>query len=104
MDDWCWRSALEIAEAVGQRQISAIEVTRAHLERVAREEPRLHCFLRVDGEGALAQARAVEDSLASGRESLPLAGVPVALKDLFVTRGLETTAASAILAGWVPPY
>src|SRR5207247_926638 len=60
----------------------------------------LGCYLKVDEAGALAQAEAVD----AGRVGGPLAGVPVALKDMFVTRGLPTTCGSKILDGWVPPY
>jgi aspartyl-tRNA(Asn)/glutamyl-tRNA(Gln) amidotransferase subunit A len=101
---WPFRSAVEIARAVHAREVSAVEVTRAHLERIARLDGRLGAFLRVDEPGALAQAAAVDGALAAGRDPGPLAGVPVGLKDLFVTRGLETTAGSKILAGWIPPY
>src|SRR5262245_55282241 len=104
---WCWRSAGEIADAVRARAVSAVEIARLHLDRVAahdRGEARLGAFLAVDEEGALAQARTVDAAVAAGRDPGPLAGVPVGLKDLFVTRGLATTAGSRILAGWVPPY
>ncbi len=96
-------SATEIAHAVGGRALSAVEVAQAHLARIAREDGALGCWLRVDEAGALAQAEAVDRAVARG-DHLPLAGVPVGLKDLFVTEGLETTAGSRILAGWIPPY
>src|SRR5207245_3082149 len=64
----------------------------------------LGSYYRVDAAGARAQAQAVDEKLARGEDPGLLAGVPVALKDLFVTEGLETTAGSKILEGWVPPY
>jgi aspartyl-tRNA(Asn)/glutamyl-tRNA(Gln) amidotransferase subunit A len=94
------RGVAEIADAVRRREISAVELTRSHLAR----EDRWGCFLRKDAEGALARARAVDEKVARGEDPGPLAGVPVAVKDLFVTRGMETTAGSKILEGWVPPY
>jgi aspartyl-tRNA(Asn)/glutamyl-tRNA(Gln) amidotransferase subunit A len=97
-------SVEEIAKAVQSRRVSAVEVTDWYLERVARLDRGLGCFYRVDAEGARAQARAVDEKLARGEAVGLLAGVPVAVKDLFVTQGVETTAGSKILEGWVPPY
>jgi aspartyl-tRNA(Asn)/glutamyl-tRNA(Gln) amidotransferase subunit A len=90
----------EIAAGVRAKKISAVEVTGRQLRAI--EQDQLGCFYRVDPT-ALQQARAVDERVARG-EHLPLAGVPVGLKDLFVTEGVETTAGSKILAGWVPPY
>jgi len=91
----------EIAAAVRARKISAAEVADAYLARI--EKDALGCFYRIDPT-AREQARAVDDKIARGEDPGPLAGVPVALKDLFVTKGVETTAGSKILEGWVPPY
>ena len=91
----------EIAAAVRAKKISAAEVTDAYLARAAADE--LGCFYRLDPT-AREQARAVDAAIARGEDPGILAGVPVALKDLFVTKGLETTAGSKILEGWVPPY
>jgi aspartyl-tRNA(Asn)/glutamyl-tRNA(Gln) amidotransferase subunit A len=94
---------VSVAQIVGDviaRKRSAVEIAREQLARI--EADRLGCFYRVDAT-ALDQARAVDERVAAGEE-LPLAGVPIALKDLFVTRGVETTAGSKILEGWVPPY
>ncbi len=98
------RGAAEWAQAIRAREVSAVEVARGFLDRIAKLDGELGCFLRVDEAGALAQARAVDEKLARGEDAGPLAGVPIALKDLLVTEGLETTAASKILSGWVPPY
>jgi aspartyl-tRNA(Asn)/glutamyl-tRNA(Gln) amidotransferase subunit A len=99
---WHWASAAEIAGEVSAGRASAVEVVQAHLDRIAALDGKLGCFLRTDP-SARAQAEAVDRRVAAG-EAPPLAGVPVGLKDLFVTRGLETTAGSKILAGWIPPY
>lgn len=101
-----------LVAAVQGRQVSAVEVTRAYLDRVAALDPQLGCFLHIadassrdPGTAALAQAAAVDARLAAGESSaMPLAGVPVGLKDVLCTAGLPTTAGSRILAGWVPPY
>ena len=94
----------ELAAAVRARKLSAAEVTAAHLDRVRAVDGKLGCFYRVDEAGARAQALAVDEKIARGEDPGLLAGVPVGLKDLLVTRGLETTAGSKILAGWIPPY
>ena len=97
-------SATDLAAALAVGEVSAVEVTRAHLDRIAAVDPEVHAFLHVDADGALAAARAVDDARAAGRPLGPLAGVPVAVKDVVTTQGLPTTAGSRILAGWVPPY
>jgi aspartyl-tRNA(Asn)/glutamyl-tRNA(Gln) amidotransferase subunit A len=98
-------SLASLAESVRNKQRSAVEGTREALLRVAAHEPQLGCFLHVDSDGALAQAAAVDAQIAGGAgQSLPLCGVPVAVKDVLCTRGLPTTCGSKILAGWVPPY
>lgn len=79
-------------------------IVEAALQRVARTNPALGHWLRVDAEGALAAARDVDRRRAAGEPVGPLGGLPVGIKDQLVTRGLETTAASRILEGFVPPY
>ena len=94
----------ELARRVRAREVSAREVAREHLERIAAVDGGIGAYLHVDGDGALAQADAVDAAIARGADPGPLAGVPFALKDTLVTAGVPTTAASKILAGWVPPY
>ncbi len=89
--------------ALDAREISATELTRQHLDRIAAVEPRLHALLAVTEERALADAKAADARLARG-ESTPLLGIPIVLKDIFVTRGIPTTCGSRILEGFVPPY
>jgi aspartyl-tRNA(Asn)/glutamyl-tRNA(Gln) amidotransferase subunit A len=97
-------TAAETARVIAAGEASAVEVTQAHLDRIAAVDGRVHAFLHVDAEGALAQARAVDDRRLAGAELGPLAGVPLAQKDVIVTRGVPTTCGSRILEGWVPPY
>jgi aspartyl-tRNA(Asn)/glutamyl-tRNA(Gln) amidotransferase subunit A len=97
-------TAAEIAARIGAGEVSAEEIARAHLDRIDAVDERLHSFLHVDAAGALAAARAVDAARRAGDPLGPLAGVPVAVKDIFTTRGLPTTAGSRILDGWVPPY
>ena len=104
MNDTIHATAAELAARIASGEQSAEEVTRAHLDRIAAVDEQVHAFLAVDGERALSQARAVDAKRASGEPLTALAGVPVAVKDLFCYQGLPTTAASRMLANWVPPY
>ncbi len=105
MDSELIRStAADLAAAIAAGQVSAVEVTRAHLDRIAAADDHVHAFLHVAADSALAAARAVDDQRAAGQPLGPLAGVPLALKDVFTTADMPTTCGSAILAGWRPPY
>ena len=97
-------SAAELASILATGEASAVEITQAHLDRIAAVDDQVHAFLHVDAEGALRSAAEVDKLRAAGDEVHVLAGVPIAVKDVVVTRGLPTTAGSAILRGWVPPY
>ena len=98
------RTAADLADALVAREVSSVEVTQAHLDRIAAVDPLVHAFLHVSDEQALATAREVDARRAAGEELHPLAGVPVAVKDVVVTRGIPSTAGSRILEGWLPPY
>ncbi|WFE38803.1 Asp-tRNA(Asn)/Glu-tRNA(Gln) amidotransferase subunit GatA [Micromonospora sp. WMMD998] len=104
MTDLTKMTAVEIAGLVANGETSAVDVTRAHLDRIGAVDDRVRAFLHVDTEGALAAARAVDERRAAGEEMGPLAGVPVAVKDVLTTRGVPTTVGSKILEGWRPPY
>ena len=97
-------TAAELSAALAAGQVSATEVTQAHLDRIAAVEDRVHAFLHVAAESALAQAADVDARRRAGEPLGPLAGVPVAVKDLFATTGMPTTCGSRILEGWHPPY
>ncbi len=104
MSDLTRGSASQIAGLVASGEASAVEIAQAHLDRIAAVDGELHAFLHVDADGALAAAKAVDERRAAGEALSPLAGVPLAMKDVVVTHGLPTTAGSKILEGWVPPY
>ena len=89
--------------------VTSVELVQAHLDRIAAVDgpetaSGVHAFLHIDADGALATAAAVDADRAAGVDLPPLAGVPIAIKDVLVTKGLPTTAGSRILEGWVPPY
>jgi aspartyl-tRNA(Asn)/glutamyl-tRNA(Gln) amidotransferase subunit A len=98
------RSAADLADALAAGETTSVELTRAHLDRIAAVDGAIHAFLHVDAEGALAQAAASDERRRAGSPASALDGVPVAVKDVLTTEGLPTTCGSRILEGWVPPY
>jgi aspartyl-tRNA(Asn)/glutamyl-tRNA(Gln) amidotransferase subunit A len=92
----------EAAALVRDRRVSPVELTEACLARIGAVEPRLNAFVTVTGELARAEAREAEAEIGKGRYRGALHGIPVAVKDLFATKGIRTTAGSKILADWIP--
>ena len=90
--------------AVAEGRTSAVALTEEHFERIAATDGKIGSFLALSRERALAQAEQVDADARAGKPLGPLAGVPVAVKDVLATEGVETTAGSRILAGWHPPY
>ncbi len=100
-----WKLSLaEVARRVRARELSAQDATRAALERVGAVEERVHAFIHLDADAALRDARAVDGRLAKGEDVGPLAGVPIALKDVLAATGTHTTCGSKILEPFVSPY
>jgi aspartyl-tRNA(Asn)/glutamyl-tRNA(Gln) amidotransferase subunit A len=97
-------TAVETAQRIARGELSAREVTRAYLDRIARHQPALNALLHVDEADALARADAVDARRVRGERLGRLAGVPVVIKDNLCVRGVPTTCASKILAGYRPPY
>ena len=97
-------SAAQIATELKNKNITSQEATQAHLDQIEKTEPKINAFITISGEEALKEAKAIDDRRAKGEDLHPLAGVPIAVKDIVVTKGIQTTAASKILEGWIPPY
>lgn len=98
-------TAADLAQKIHARELSSEEVTQAHLDRIADIDGDIHAFLHVGADEALTAARQVDEQLDSGaRPASPLAGVPLALKDLFTTTDAPTTCGSKILEGYMSPY
>ena len=97
-------TAAEMASALAAKEISSVELTQQHLDRIASVDGKIHAFLHIDSAGALEQAGAIDKKRASGEKLSPLAGVPIAVKDILAQKGIPTTAGSKILEGWRPPY
>jgi len=104
VEDPTGADALTLAARIATGDLSAREVTEAHPARIAAVDPAVGAFLHVDADGARAQADEVDARRAAGEPLGPLAGVPLALKDVIVQRGVPTTCGSRILDGWRPPY
>lgn len=97
-------SASQMADKLAAGEVSSRELVDAHFDVIEAAEGDIHAFLTVSKEQAYGQADAADKRRAAGEDLAPLTGVPIAIKDMIVTQGIETTAASKILKGWVPPY
>lgn len=90
-------------EKLKNKEISSLELTKAYLERIKKVDPKINAFITVTENEALEQAKKADILIENG-ENLPLLGIPIALKDLFITEGIKTTAASKVLENYVPQY
>lgn len=97
-------SAAQLADKLAAGEVTSVEVTQAHLDRIDAVDGAVRAFLHVSDAAALETAADVDARRAAGETLHPLAGVPIAIKDVVVTQGMPTTAGSKILEGWVPPY
>ncbi len=98
----CFLTATELAAMIRTRQVSAVEVMQAHLAQIERVNPKVNAIVTLDAEGALARAKAMDEEQARGEELGPLHGLPMAHKDLFLTKGMRTTMGSPIFKDHVP--
>mgnify|MGYP006283589081 CR=1 FL=1 len=104
MSDLIKKSAAELSALLASNEVSSVEITQAHLERIAQVDGQVHAFLNVNNDGALAVAKDIDAKRAAGEKLSPLAGVPLGLKDIVCTTDQPTTVGSKILEGWIPPY
>ena len=102
-DELTTRTAAELGDLLARGEVSSVEITRAHLDRIAAVDSDVHAFLHIN-EGALDSAAQTDAQRRDGAPLGPLAGIPIAIKDVLCTIGMPTTAGSRILEGWVPPY
>ncbi|MGO4691896.1 Asp-tRNA(Asn)/Glu-tRNA(Gln) amidotransferase subunit GatA [Glaciibacter sp. 2TAF33] len=104
MTDLITLPAATLAGLLADRTVSSVEVTRAHLDHIHAVDTDLHAFLHVAKDAALATAARVDARRAAGEALGPLAGVPIAIKDVLATKDMPSTSGSKILEGWIPPY
>jgi amidase len=103
-DELHFLSLMELAKRIRSRELSPVEITQAQLARIESLDSKLNAYVCVMREQALAQARKAETEIAAGHYKGPLHGVPVAVKDLFFTRGVATKGGGSVLANFVPTY
>ena len=94
----------QIRQTLINKERSATEVAQEYLDRIDRLEPKLHSFVTVTPEVAIAQAKVIDAAIAAGEELPPLAGIPLGMKDNMCVKGMPTTCGSNMLRNFVPPY
>ncbi|MDE7009052.1 MAG: Asp-tRNA(Asn)/Glu-tRNA(Gln) amidotransferase subunit GatA, partial [Lachnospiraceae bacterium] len=97
-------TAVSLGVAIKNKEVTVREAVKAALDRIGEKEKEYHCFVTVDGEGALEKADKVQKKIGEGHLTGPLAGVPVAVKDNMCTEGLLTTCSSKILGNFIPAF
>ncbi len=102
--DLCLLSASELSRLIKDREVSCVEVTRAHLDRCETLEPVLNSFITFMPETALEAARRADDEMEAGQYRGPLHGIPIGLKDLFYVKGVKNTSGVRIYDGFTPDY
>ncbi|HNT44173.1 MAG TPA: amidase, partial [Syntrophorhabdaceae bacterium] len=93
----------QLREMLKKKEISSVELTRYYLDRIGKYNGEILAYLRTTDDYAMKMAREADEKIARG-EDAPLLGVPLGMKDILCTKGIETTCASSILKGFVPPY
>src|SRR5437588_2099924 len=102
INDFCYLTITEAAAGLRRKEFSPLDLTRACLERIEAVDGKLHSFITVTADVALKQAKQAEQEFLSDKDRGPLHGIPIALKDLYATKGIRTTAHSKVLMDWVP--
>lgn len=104
MSDLIHKTAAELAEMLAAGTTTSVEITQAHLDRIAAVDGDLNAFLHVNAAVSLEAAKASDARRAAGASLSPLDGVPIAIKDVLVTTDMPSTSGSKILEGWMSPY
>jgi aspartyl-tRNA(Asn)/glutamyl-tRNA(Gln) amidotransferase subunit A len=94
----------DASEKLRRREISSVELTGAVFQRIDTTDDKIHAYITLARESAIEQAKQADARLRSEPQASPLLGIPIAVKDNFLTRGLRTTCASKILGDFMPPY
>src|SRR3989344_3007239 len=102
--EYAYLSLTELREKLDEKKVSSVELTKYFLARIKKHNPELNAFLTVTEEEALKQAKEADEFIASPGENPFLCGIPYAAKDMFLTKGIRTTAGSKILDNYIPPY
>ncbi|MDR2748674.1 MAG: Asp-tRNA(Asn)/Glu-tRNA(Gln) amidotransferase subunit GatA [Bifidobacteriaceae bacterium] len=97
-------NAKQLSEKLNAKELSSVEITKAFLQRLESEDSKVGSYLQINSDGALEEAKLVDNTRVKGEKLPQMAGVPISIKDLICTKGIATTAASKILEDWVPPY
>ncbi len=100
----CHLTAHEIHDLLVKREVSAVEVAESVFQQIDKVEKTIHSYITLTREDALAKAAEVDDKIKAGEEISPLAGIPIAIKDIMCTKGVLTTCGSRILSNFIPPY
>ena len=94
----------ELSEKLAKKEISSVEITKQYLERIKKLNPAINAYITICEASALAQAKTSDERRTEGKTLGVLDGVPIALKDIFITEGIRTTCASKMLSNYIPPY
>jgi aspartyl-tRNA(Asn)/glutamyl-tRNA(Gln) amidotransferase subunit A len=103
-DELCYLTITDAAARLRRKDFSPVELTEACLKRIEAFDGELHTFITLTAELARLQARQAEQELQTGKDRGPLHGIPIALKDLYMTKDIRTTCHSAVLENWAPDY
>src|SRR5215472_14750066 len=102
MEDLCYLTIAEAASLIRSRKLSPVELTKAHLDRIAKVDPLLRSFITLTADVAIRQAEQSAQEIVRGEIRSPLQGIPITYKDVIATAGIRTTAASRVYEHWVP--